>query len=191
MPRGGSNKSDKRDKIIKVSLQLFAKNGYDSTTIRMIAKDAGISLGLLYNYFSGKNEVLKVIYDKSVVDVMRAFMVNEEVPTPEQKFERLLNQIFKSVNKNLLFYKLFYSIRMQPSVQKLLSQQFSSLNSYIQANLESILIELGYKDFETESLILYALIDGASNHYVLNHRTYPIEEVKKSIVERYCVRQIA
>ncbi|MFT7588369.1 MAG: AcrR family transcriptional regulator [Limisphaerales bacterium] len=191
MPTAVSNKTEKRDKIIKVSLQLFAKNGYDSTTIRMIAKDAGISLGLLYNYFNGKNEVLKVIYEKSVVDVMRSFMVSEDIPTAELKFEHLLNQIFKSANKNLLFYKLFYSIRMQPSVQKLLSQQFSSLNSYIQANLESILIELGYKDFETESLILYALIDGASNHYVLNHKNYPIEDIKKAIVERYCQKQMA
>ena len=63
-------RSDKRERIIKVSLQLFARNGYDSTTIRMIANEAGISLGLLYNYFSGKNEVLK--NGKSLPDKRKA-----------------------------------------------------------------------------------------------------------------------
>lgn len=189
MPRT-SNKSDKRDKIIKVSLQLFAKNGYDSTTIRMIAKEAGISLGLLYNYFDGKNEVLKVIYNKSVVDVQKSFMVPSDFSDPEQKFEHMLGKIFHSAGKNLLFYKLFYAIRMQPSVMKMLSSEFTSLSNYIRANLESMLIELGVKDYETESLVLHGMIDGVSSQYVVNHRNYPLEEVKKAILSRYITRSI-
>ena len=178
-------RSDKRDQIVKVSLQLFSKNGYDSTTIRMIAREAGISLGLLYNYFNGKTEVLRVIYDKSVTDMMRSFMIPAGFDRPDDKFRYMVDQIFKAVHKNLLFYKLFYSIRTQPSVQKLLADQFADLNNYILNNLEAILVELGVENHKTEAQVLHALIDGVSNQYVLNHRSYPLDEVQKTVLSRY------
>ena len=53
--RRGSNS---RQKIINAALFLFAKYGYEKTTIRMIAQKAGVSLGLMYNYFDGKDELL-------------------------------------------------------------------------------------------------------------------------------------
>lgn len=179
-------KAEKRQRIFKASLHLFARHGYEATTIRMIAREANISLGLLYNYFNGKDAVLREIYEKSVIDMMRAFMVHEESSHPEEKFERLIHQIFRSVRKNLLFYKLFYSIRTQPSVQKLLAPRFAGLNRYIHANLESLLVELGYRDYETEARLLYALIDGTSMHYLLAPRQYPLEAVEKAILRRYC-----
>ena len=185
MPKSKTKSADKREKIIKVSLQLFAKYGYDSTTIRMIAQESGISLGLLYNYFNGKNEVLKVIFDMSVIDVKNSFMIPEEHSKPEKKFEHLVDQIFQAVHKNLLFYKLFYTVRMQPSVQKLLAKELSSLHEFILANLESMLVELGYSHYQEEAMVLYGCLDGCSNQYVQHSRSYPIDTVKSGIVRRF------
>lgn len=182
-------RSDKRDQIVKVSLQLFSKNGYDSTTIRMIAREAGISLGLLYNYFNGKTEVLRVIYDKSVTDMMRSFRIPAGFDRPDDKFRYMMDQIFKGLRKNLLFYRLLYSIRTQPSVQKLLADQFADLNDYILNHLEAILAELGVENQKTEAQLLRALIDGVSNQYVLNHRSYPLDEVQKAVVSHYLAKK--
>ncbi|MGX9756285.1 TetR/AcrR family transcriptional regulator [Clostridioides difficile] len=47
----------KRDEILKCALQLFLKNGYESTSIRMILNEVGGEVGMFYHYFSSKQEL--------------------------------------------------------------------------------------------------------------------------------------
>ena len=44
-------REEKRNHIMEVALECFANEGYHSTSISKIAKSAGISKGLIYNYF--------------------------------------------------------------------------------------------------------------------------------------------
>jgi AcrR family transcriptional regulator len=45
-------------------MQLIAVRGYGATTLRDIAKDAGVSVGLLYRYFPSKEAVVIALYDE-------------------------------------------------------------------------------------------------------------------------------
>lgn len=47
-----------RAKLIETALHLFADKGVDSTSIKDIAREAGVAQGLLYHYFSGKDDLL-------------------------------------------------------------------------------------------------------------------------------------
>ncbi|MCC0651954.1 MULTISPECIES: TetR/AcrR family transcriptional regulator [unclassified Clostridioides] len=47
----------KREEILKCALQLFLKNGYESTSIRMILNEVGGEVGMFYHYFSSKQEL--------------------------------------------------------------------------------------------------------------------------------------
>lgn len=51
-----------RDKILKVSRELFYANGFNNTTVRQISEKAGTNLGLLKYYFNGKEEIGSIIY---------------------------------------------------------------------------------------------------------------------------------
>lgn len=51
----------RRQTILEAAMLCFIENGYHQTGVRDIAKRAGISLGNLYNHFSGKHEVLAEI----------------------------------------------------------------------------------------------------------------------------------
>lgn len=66
-----SDKAERRRKeLLQVGLRLFSENGYDATSIREIAKEAGVTEGLLYHYFKGKKDLLKEIVQGSVCDGM-------------------------------------------------------------------------------------------------------------------------
>lgn len=54
-----NSKDEKKNQIIKVACELFAKNGYYNTTMPDIAKASGMSVGNLYNYFESKEELAK------------------------------------------------------------------------------------------------------------------------------------
>jgi AcrR family transcriptional regulator len=52
-----------RDRLYATAMHLIAARGYEATTLREIAKDAGVSVGLLYRYFPSKEAVVIALYD--------------------------------------------------------------------------------------------------------------------------------
>lgn len=53
---------DKRQKIFDSALQLFVEFGFHGTPTSKIAKDAGVSNGILFHYFGTKEELIKELY---------------------------------------------------------------------------------------------------------------------------------
>jgi AcrR family transcriptional regulator len=51
-----------RERILEAALALFAEKGYEATTMRNVAREAGASLGLAYRYFASKEEFALALY---------------------------------------------------------------------------------------------------------------------------------
>lgn len=48
----------KRNRIIESGFKLICENGYYNTNTALIARDAGVSTGIVYQYFNDKKEIL-------------------------------------------------------------------------------------------------------------------------------------
>ena len=57
-----------RSAIVTAALRLFRENGYDATTMRAIAAEAGVSTGNAYYYFASKEELLREFYARSLAE---------------------------------------------------------------------------------------------------------------------------
>ncbi|HEX2133210.1 MAG TPA: TetR family transcriptional regulator [Actinophytocola sp.] len=53
-----------RTLIVETALRLFQEHGYAKTTMRAIAKEAGVSVGNAYYYFSSKEQLVQGFYDR-------------------------------------------------------------------------------------------------------------------------------
>ena len=53
-----------RDRLYAIAIQMIGTRGYAETTLREIAKEAGVSAGLLYRYFPSKQAVVIALYDQ-------------------------------------------------------------------------------------------------------------------------------
>jgi AcrR family transcriptional regulator len=53
-----------RRQLYETAIALIASRGYEATTLRDIAKRAGVSTGLLYRYFPNKRAVILALYDE-------------------------------------------------------------------------------------------------------------------------------
>src|SRR5438874_4019029 len=53
-----------RRRLYEAALRLMAAGGWQATTLRDIAKEAGVSVGLLYRYFPSKRAVVMSLYDE-------------------------------------------------------------------------------------------------------------------------------
>ncbi len=54
---------EKRDRILDAAITEFAKRGFNAANINVIAKNAGISIGSMYNYFSSKEDLYLTLID--------------------------------------------------------------------------------------------------------------------------------
>lgn len=71
---------EKQDRMINAALKVFAENGYKGASTDDIVKEAGISKGLLFHYFTNKIGLYTFVYDYSVRYMMLEMttMVNEK-----------------------------------------------------------------------------------------------------------------
>lgn len=61
----GSERGEQtKARIVDAALRLFEQNGYQKTTMRAIASEAGVSLGNAYYYFASKEHLVQGFYDR-------------------------------------------------------------------------------------------------------------------------------
>lgn len=61
MSKGKGTQGTRRELIVLSALHCFTQHGFHQTSMRHIATEAKVSLGNLYNYFTGKGEIIKEI----------------------------------------------------------------------------------------------------------------------------------
>jgi AcrR family transcriptional regulator len=66
---------ERRDAIVEAAIHRFGREGYARASIQMIAREAGVSTGAVYQFFRSKDHVLLVAMDALLVRI-------EAVPPP-------------------------------------------------------------------------------------------------------------
>ena len=82
-----------KEKIYETSINLFKSKGFDNVTIQDIAKSANISVGLFYNYYKSKNDIL-----------YQRFLIADEI------FNKFIKNGIKgdTIKEKIKNYMLFY-----------------------------------------------------------------------------------
>jgi AcrR family transcriptional regulator len=70
-------KAATRDAILQSARRLFAEQGFDSTTTRDIASDAGIASGTLFNYFKTKEAIVASMANDALAESLALFNAAE------------------------------------------------------------------------------------------------------------------
>lgn len=168
-----------------VALELFADHGYSHTSISNIATKAGISKGLLYNYFTGKEELLKEIMDDGLKEMISFFDPNRDKVLTREEFIYFINEVFDLMNRKITFYKLYFSMIMQPGVMKIFEKTIEDVLSPMLGMLTDYYARKGSKNPEAEAIMVGALLDGVGFNYVFNADLYPLDQVREMIIDRF------
>jgi len=111
-------REEKKNLIMNVALEHFAKEGYHNTTISHIAKHAGISKGLMYNYFESKEDLLSEIINRSMDEISQYFDPDRDGYLTEDEFDMFIRKLFYILREKLSFWRLFYQFLMQKDVRE-------------------------------------------------------------------------
>ncbi len=89
--------AEKRDRILLAAIRVFADNGYHGARVGDIAEDAGVAHGLLYHYFSSKEEVLRTIFVENWGELVARFRAVEASDEPaSQKLEGIAKILLRT-----------------------------------------------------------------------------------------------
>ena len=65
MPRvSAAHEQEVRDRILAAAARVFAEKGYHASTIADVVRESGLSVGAIYTYFSGKDELIRRTCDQ-------------------------------------------------------------------------------------------------------------------------------
>jgi AcrR family transcriptional regulator len=124
-------REEKMTHIMDVALEHFANEGYFRTTISHIAGHAGISKGLMYNYFESKEALLRAIVHKSVNEVYHNLDIDKDGYLSEKEFELFIRKIGKMLKEKKDFWRLLFQLLAQNDVREEFFNAFPETDSLV------------------------------------------------------------
>ncbi|MEO7966230.1 MAG: TetR/AcrR family transcriptional regulator [Gemmatimonadaceae bacterium] len=173
-----------RERLLDAALTLFARDGFQQTSVKTIAQRAGLAAGLLYSHFDSKESLLRAIFERSMDDVRESFRGADHVAPPYRITALVLGAV-EIVRERLDFWQLVYHARTQPAVVAALGSALDAWSKSIVATLERFLAEGDAPDAALDARALFATIDGMCQHYALDPRHYPIDGVARRVIARW------
>lgn len=171
--------------ILDAALDVFAHKGFHSATIADIAQKAGIAKGLLYHYYSSKEELLTHIVINGMNNLIEKFDENHDGVLTDAEMELFINDMFRKIVENRNYWKLYFSVMLQPNVfSKELMQKLEGIYEPMVSILIQYFRHKGYQNPEMEFMILHALSDGIVINYISNEN-FPLDAIKEEIIKRY------
>lgn len=90
-PTRSERSADKRERILKAAIKVFARKGFYAARVSEIAKAAGVADGTIYLYFRNKDDVLTSVFESRItrlVEVLREIVGSGG--TFEERFRRIV-----------------------------------------------------------------------------------------------------
>lgn len=175
-----------RQRIMDVALELFGTYGYHSTSISKIAREAGISKGLMYNYFDSKEDLLHAILLEEMDEGYGLWkeVMKLELP-PLEKLRRATENTVETVRNNLHHWQLLTSLAFQPDVLKGLEEEMGEIKTQAIGDTIELFAEIGVADPLKETFFYGAFIDGMFLHYMNMEQDYPLDDMLDYFFQRY------
>ena len=175
----------RKREIMDAALELFATEGFDVTSISKIAAQAGISKGLLYNYFKGKEDLIKTIIFDGLDSITNLMDPNHDGVLTREELRYFIKEFFSALETNPHFWRLYFNLFFQPHVLKLVEKRFAVMVQTYLKMLEDYFRSVGVEDPETEAIMLGAVLDGIGFHFMANTASFPLDKIKKRLIKLY------
>jgi AcrR family transcriptional regulator len=159
---------DKAQRIVDAMRDSVARRGAAGSTFEQVAREAGVSRGLLHYYFGTKERLLvEVVRRDTELRVARLDERLGSAQTVDEVVNALVSSLTDMIENEpgffLLLYELFSAGRRNPDIQREVGQLFERTRSHVAEVLRAKEREGVLKlRFEAEALVsyLFALGDG-------------------------------
>ena len=154
---------DKAQRIVDAMRDSVARRGAAGSTFEHVAREAGVSRGLLHYYFGTKERLLvEVVRRDTELRIARLDEMLGEAETADDVLDVLVSSLTDMIDNDpgyfLLLYELFSAGRRNPDIQREVGQLFEATRSHVakvfRAKEEEGILSLR---FDAEAVVAYLL----------------------------------
>ena len=178
-------RENRKHQIMQAALELFAREGYHYASVARIAKVAGISKGLLYNYFTSKEDLLSSIME---LGIEKSQQIAEEIRKRSDNPEGLFLAIhsgFELIRRETDFYRLLFTVFIQPGVMDASQNQFRERIDQMVGEVALYYVAKGDPDPMEKARLLVNIIDGVGLNYFMSPGSVDLDKLEKIIFELF------
>ena len=191
MPRTEEQFREMREKskklIMDTGLKLFSDQGFHSTSIQKIAKEAGIATGLVYNYFNSKEQLLDEIIQNGLQEFM--FLLHSQVQDSnvltKENFSEMISVYFGIIKSKIKIWRLFIKIALEPGVAQISRKHVGDFIQHMDFLSIRYFEGQGFEYPKAKAEVLSAMLHGAFLSYILQGDDDNFELVKREIIEKF------
>ena len=181
----GEIRKTSKEKILRVSLELFAKKGYHATSISKIAQKAKISKGLMYNYFESKEKLLDEIIQQGFNSLAELEFKAKAGVGPEKQLEDFVDSVLDNLYSNITYWQLYLALLVHPEIQKKFEKKMQQFRDEFVGELASLFRKLKVKNPELEAFLLGTFFDGLVLNFMVAEDLFPVEKIKEALLNKY------
>jgi AcrR family transcriptional regulator len=108
-------RDERTEQILNAAVKVFARRGFSKSKMGMIAAEANISHGLLYHYFSSKDELFNTLVQVALEEAVKTVAGVYALPGSPTEKMRALTEIVLA-EENTPYFLLIYQARMADDV---------------------------------------------------------------------------
>ena len=176
----------KKESIRKAAVKIIAEEGFFSATTDKIAKEAGLAVGTIYNYFSNKEDILKYILD---VEYQKRYEFYQEVKSrqiePLLKINELLGFHFNEIQKEPNIIKIVLAEKVTASRNQLMPMEKHTKLSAIFAEIIVEGIEKGYFkkcDPKILSIMILGFLEAVMGEFLATKDIQLLDNSKEELI---------
>lgn len=104
--------NDKQIQIIETAEQLFSERGFDGTSVRDIADEAGVNVAMISYYFGSKEKLMEALFELRVgsVKIRVESLIKDESLSPLEKVNMLIDEHIDRVMQKQCFHKIMMGV---------------------------------------------------------------------------------
>ena len=164
---------EKKEKIIKAGFELICKKGYYNTNTAEIAKAAGVSTGIVYQYFKDKHDILVEGIKRYASDIFYPMLnVTSNIKIDKNNLDAILRNMINTFIENHKLSQIAHEeIMSMTHSDKEIAEFFQENEMAMTKNISKILLDNGFdsKNLDEKVHIAIHLIDDLC-HEIVYHK---------------------
>jgi AcrR family transcriptional regulator len=185
MPKSETMRLASRERILKAAMELFVAKGFHDTTTREITVAAGISKGLMYNYFASKEAILEGIIDLRTQDISAIIAQCRVAGDAGASIARLITAYCHMLRRDRDYLRFRTALVLQPGIPAAVTARINLRVQQLFDAICALLADVGIHDARQATYELMARLEGMGLHYLGVLQDYPLDHMQQQLIQEY------
>jgi AcrR family transcriptional regulator len=178
------------DSIVAATARVLVRDGYDALSTNRVAKEAGVSVGSLYQYFPGKEALVAAVMEQYASRMQENIAARLQsagtAATAEDVATEMIRAMLAAQQAEPRLHRALVEQVPRIGALRRLHELFTNYEKLVAAWLGENLDRIEVKDVETASFVLVAAVEGLVNRAILDRP----ELVSSGKIEEHILRLV-